>query len=312
MYFIKKIIPKKIESFFKLIIYYLFLLRINKYNSDLVINYIDHHRTLNIKQNIYKKIKIGFFGYIFFIPKTLRNAQIIQRTEKEKPEIEIIHKILSKPSTYIDIGANIGYWTFARNHILNDNIKFYCFEPSSLNFMYLQKNLDKFENIKIVNCGLSNKSEIKTLSFPHREREGRETNTGLLSLYGNTTINSENVKLITLDSYFKKQDIQGNIYIKIDTEGHEFQVLEGGQQFLSQDLDIVIQLELNFSIENALNNNNIQNSIKLLKKLSYVPIALSNMQVKLLSEDELKNIITKEINMELFFRKINPSTTLKI
>ena len=73
---------------------------------------------------------------------------VIQRTEKEGQEIKVINEIFSKPSTYIDIGAQIGYWTFARKHILNENIKFYCFEPSRLNFMYLQKNLDKFENIK--------------------------------------------------------------------------------------------------------------------------------------------------------------------
>ena len=288
-------------------------MHVKDHNFDIVLLYLKLQSEVYKTEYINKKIKIRFFNNIFFIPKTIHNAQIIQRTEKGEPEIKFTHEIFSKPTTYIDIGANIGYWTFARNHILNDNIKFYCFEPSRLNFIYLQKNLDKFENIKIINCGLSNKSEINTLSFPHWERESRKTNTGLLSLYGNTNINSENVKLITLDSYFKTQDIRGNVYIKIDTEGHEFQVLEGSQQFLSQDLDIVIQLELNFSIESALNNNNnIQNSIKLLKKLSYVPIALSNMQVKLLSEDELKNIITNEIYMELYFRKINHLTTLKI
>ena len=181
--------------------------------------------------------------------------------------------------------------------------------------MYLQKNLDRFENINIVNCGLSNKSEIKTLSFPHWQKKEvrdnntiskyRETNTGLLSLYGNTNIHSENVKLITLDSYFKNQTIHENIYIKIEIEGYEFQVLEGSQQFLSQDLDIVIQLELNFGIENVLNNNNIQNSIKLLKKLGYVPSTVSNLQIKLLSKDELKDIITNKTSMELYFRKSN-------
>ena len=235
----------------------------------------------------------------------MRNTQIIQRTEKEELEIKFIHEIFSKPTTYIDIGSNIGYWTFARNHILDDNITFYCFEPSRLNFMYLQKNLDRFENIKIVNSGLSNKSEIKTLSFPHWERKDRETNTGLLSLYGNTNINAENVKLITLDSYFKNQDIQGNIFIKIDTEGYEFQVLEGSQQFLTQDLDIILQLELNFGIENALNNNNIQNSIKLLTNLNYEPSIISNSQIKLLLDNELQDIITNKISMELYFRKSN-------
>jgi len=134
------------------------------------------------------------------------------------------------------------------------------------------------------------------------------TNSATLSFankVGNTNINSENVKLITLDSYFKNQDIQGNVFIKIDTEGHEFQVLEGSQQFLIQDLNIILQLELNFGIENALNNNNIQNSIKLLTNLNYEPSIISNSQIKLLSEDELKDIITNKISMELYFRKSN-------
>ena len=171
--------------------------------------------------------------------------------------------------------------------------------------MYLQKNLYKFKNIKVVNCGLSNKSEINTLSFPRWERKDRETNTGLLSLSGNTNVNSENVKLITFDSYFVNQDIRKNIFIKIDTEGHEFQVLQGSQQFLAQDLNITIQLELNFKIENALNNNNIPNSITLLANLNYEPNIISNSEVKLLSEDELKDIITKKMSIELYFRKKN-------
>jgi FkbM family methyltransferase len=297
---LKKLIPLKIKLYLKSVFYF-FLMHIKNADNQIVHLYIKY----NQKEDIRKIIKIKFFNNLFFIPKSSRSAYVIQRTEKEKPEIEIIHKIFSKPSTYIDIGANIGYWTYARNYILNDNITFYCFEPSRLNFMYLQKNLDKFENIKVVNCGLSNKSETKTLSFPHWEREGRETNTGTLSLYGNTNINSENVKLITLDSYFKNQDIQGNVFIKIDTEGHEFQVLEGSQQFLIQDLNIILQLELNFGIENALNNNNIQNSIKLLTNLNYEPCIINNSQIKLLSENEVKDIITNKMSMELYFRKSN-------
>lgn len=302
MNFIKKIIPIKIKSLIKSI-YYFFLIHIKDHNLDVVLLYLKSKSGVYKTEYLNKKIKIKFFNNIFFIPKTIHNAQILKRTENEKLEIEIIHKTFSKPSTYIDIGANIGYWTFARNHILNDNIAFYCFEPSSLNFKYLQKNLSKFRNIKIINCGLSNKSEINKLSHPHWERKGRETNTGLLSLYGNTNINSENVKLITLDSYFKNQDIRKNIFIKVDTEGHEFQVLKGSKEFLSQDLDIIIQLEINFGIENALNNNNIQNSVKFLKNLNYEPSIISNSQIKLLIENELEDIITNKISVEIYFRK---------
>ena len=95
---------------------------------------------------MYRKIQVRFFDHLFFVPKTLRNVQILQRIEKEKLTIELIHEKFSRPNIYIDIGVNVGYWTFARKHILKDSIKFYCFEPSSLNFMYLKKNLEKFNN----------------------------------------------------------------------------------------------------------------------------------------------------------------------
>ena len=201
MYFLKKLIPDKIKD--------LFWINFKKMYDLIYYRNFDFYKTHNYK----------LFNLNFFAPKTIENKNLLKRTENEKKDIELIHKIFFKPTIYIDIGANIGYWTFARNYILNENIKFYCFEPSRLNFMYLQKNLDKFENIKIVNCGLSNKSEIKTLSFPHWEREGRETNTGLLSLYGNTNLLSEKVRLITLDSYFHNQDIHGT-----------FQILQGATQ----------------------------------------------------------------------------------
>ena len=287
MFFFKKLIPNKIKDLFW------------KYFKKI------YYPFYNRNFNFYKKHRYKLFNLNFFSPKTIENKNLFKVIENEKKDIELIHKIFLKPTTYIDIGANIGYWTFARNHILNDNINFYCFEPSHLNFSYLHKNLDRFENIKIIHCGLSNKSEIKTLSFPYWEREGRKKNTGLLSLHGNTNTNAEKVKLITLDNYFKDLDICGNIYIKIDVEGHEFQVLQGSQFFLSQNLDIIVQLELNPRTEDALNNNNIQNSINILTDLNYEPNVISNSQIKLLLKDELKKIISNKINMELYFTKKN-------
>ena len=172
-------------------------------------------------------------------------------------------------------------------------------------YVRLVKETDK--TLPVNNYGLSNKSELKKLSFPHWESisilKARDKNTGLLSLHSNTNINSENVKLITLDSYFENQNIKGNVYIKIDVEGHEFQVLQGSQQFLTRDLNIILELELNFKINDKIKNNNIENSIKFLKNFNYEPIIVSNSQIKLLSEDKLQDVITNKISMDLYFRK---------
>ena len=304
MNFLKIIIPTSIKIFIKFIYYSFKKILYNNNNNEIVKNYLIFRNEYFKNENIRKIIKIKFFDKIFYIPRTAHNARIIQRTEKERIEIEQIHQLFSQPSTYIDIGANIGYWTFSRNFILQSNIKFFCFEPSHLNFMYLNKNLNQYKNIKIVNCGLSNKSEKRQLSFPHWEqRKFRQSNTGLLSLYGNTNIHSENVELITLDSYFSNHKVGKSVYIRIDAEGHELQILKGSQQFLKQDIDIIVQLEFNFMIENVLDNNNINEISKLFTNLNYKPNIIKNDNIELLQENELKDIIDKKRSIEIYFRK---------
>ena len=156
MRIITKLIPTLVKLIIKSIYYYL-LVNIKADNSNVLI-YLNLQEKLYKEEYINKIIKIRFFNINFFIPKTINNAQIIIRSEKEKLQIKKTHEIFLKPTTYIDIGANIGYWTFSRNHLLNDNIKFYCFEPSSLNFKFLHKNLNRYKNIEIVNCALGNKT----------------------------------------------------------------------------------------------------------------------------------------------------------
>ena len=255
--------------------------------------------------NLQKKIKIKLFNHSFFIPQTIRNAYIIMRTEEEEEEIELLHKKFLEPSTYIDVGSNIGYWTFARNHVLKGSIKFFCFEPSKFNFKYLKLNLYKLKNVRLINSGLSNKSEAGTLSFPYWEKKrfSKSQNTGLLSLYGDSNILSENVELITLDNYFRNQDFNKGIFIKIDAEGHEYKILQGSKKFLSRDLNITVQLEINAKNEIAINNDNSNMSIKLLKELGYLPITLINSKFKILSDDEIKKIIINktETSLELYF-----------
>jgi len=294
---LNKIIPIKIKEY--LIPFYFFLISRIKSDNKIIYMYL---KLYNIN-NLQKKIKIKLFNHSFFIPKTIRNAYIIMRTEEEEEEIELLHKKFLEPSTYIDVGSNIGYWTFSRNHVLKGNIKFFCFEPSKFNFKYLKLNLYKLKNVRLINSGLSNKSETGTLSFPYWEKRrfSESQNTGLLSLHGDSNILSENVELITLDNYFRNQDFNKGIFIKIDAEGHEYKILQGSKKFLSRDLNITVQLEINAKNEIAINNDNSNMSIKLLKELGYLPITLINSKFKILSDDEIKKIIINKNAHELYF-----------
>ena len=65
-------------------------MHVKDHNFDIVLLYLKLQSEVYKTEYINKIIKIRFFNNIFFIPKTIHNAQIIKRTEKEKLEIENI------------------------------------------------------------------------------------------------------------------------------------------------------------------------------------------------------------------------------
>lgn len=117
-------------------------------------------------------------------------------------------------------------------------ISIHCFEPSQFTFQKLcvtTKSLNA-PHIRIVlnNCGLSDKQIRATLYY-------NEYASGLASLskrrLEHHRINmdkSEEVEIMRLDTYCAQQDIRHIHLLKIDVEGHELDVLNGGKEFFEK------------------------------------------------------------------------------
>jgi len=144
-------------------------------------------------------------------------------------EISFCKEKIQKDMNILDIGANVGYYTLHLAALVGDKGKVFAFEPDPSNFSILEKNvnLNNFRNVILINKAVSNSLSPTTL-FQN------SSNTG-----GHSIIKTENtdkkitVETTTLDEYFK--NFSGNVdLIKIDVEGAEYQVIDGGINFFKK------------------------------------------------------------------------------
>ena len=136
----------------------------------------------------------------------------------------IISSIVSKNNTVIDIGANIGWISLILAESVGSSGKVYSFEPSSKIFKYLKQISEKRKQIFPYQMAMSN--ENGEVSFTN------EKHSDLSHISSNVTKNSETVECKTLDNFVLDENITSINFIKVDVEGHDYQVLEGGLETL--------------------------------------------------------------------------------
>ena len=138
-----------------------------------------------------------------------------------------------------DVGSNIGEWAKIILNI-NKDIKLHCFEPSAFTFQKLIEN-NFSENVICNNFGLSSQKGEKEL-FVVQDGAGGNS---LYKRYGvkRKVQKIEQVMLDTLESYCRERDIREIDFVKIDTEGHELEVLKGARSLLEKQRIKLIQFE---------------------------------------------------------------------
>ncbi len=149
-----------------------------------------------------------------------------------------------------DIGANIGEWSqtlMQQAPTSEPSITVHAFEPCAGTQQTLRDNLKRWELQEWV------KPHAMALSSESGQRE-------FFSLGDNLGINSfhpldsaevranmevEEVKAQTLDEFCQERDIPRIHFIKIDTEGHDLEVLLGAKEMLASGAIDMVQFEYN-------------------------------------------------------------------
>tara|TARA_B100000767_G_C19662071_1_gene491463 strand:+ start:80 stop:913 length:834 start_codon:yes stop_codon:yes gene_type:complete len=165
-------------------------------------------------------------------------------TTGEKSFVELIRDEIHLS---LDIGANVGEYTKLLLH--NTNSKVVSFEPLPEAFRELEKIKLEFQdrlNIYNVAIGIDNNKLDLFYGDQKSEKASLIPNLQKLSFIGLNNKNKISVNVKKLDyykDYFNDKKID---FIKIDTEGFEFEVLSGAEKILQQHKPKFIQIEFNW------------------------------------------------------------------
>lgn len=159
------------------------------------------------------------------------------RYKSEVPDIRYVLESNFEGKTLLDIGANKGIYSYYLSRKAGTGGKVYAFEAQPELGNHLQSVKESFNlcNLHIVNKGLSSKSGVLKMS---RAKVGA----GGASFHYNSEDHLEeiDVPVITLDDYFHNEAREVIHFIKCDVEGHEYDVLKGGETILRRDGPILL------------------------------------------------------------------------
>ena len=146
------------------------------------------------------------------------------RVEHEEFTDIFLEKSLDTGDTFVDVGANVGYFSILAGNIVGGEGQVHSFEPYPKAYSILKMNTEYRDNIKIYDIALSNvkgKSEFSIMDEGDRSSIGTNKNARKVV----------NIKKNKLDNVLNKGVPKVDV-IKIDVEGHELEVMEGAREVI--------------------------------------------------------------------------------
>ena len=210
----------------------------------------------------------------FIVPDWLRIRERAWREKRKgEKEIKIIPNLLVNCNRAIDIGANVGVWSYWLSKYAK---QVESFEPNPKIFNVL-KNI-KIKNVNSYNIALSNKSGSVDLLVPKGSKGFSNQGASLSSIKVQGEHKRISIEAKCLDEYnFLDVD-----FIKIDVEGHEHEVIEGAQETIKKFKPTMV-----IEMEEKHNQIPIEDQISSVEKLGYKCCVLMNEKIIQIEEIDL-------------------------
>jgi len=155
------------------------------------------------------------------------------------PEMEILRQTVNSDDIVFDIGANVGEFSFFLSTIISDGL-IYAFEPQDKPFEVLRSVCRNMKAVVPYNLGFSSSSGEATLHIPIVKGHVSPSEASLDPRFNDfsgyerrsksTGSSQERIRLTTLDEFCETSPIDRLDFVKIDVEGHELEILKGGNR----------------------------------------------------------------------------------
>lgn len=166
-----------------------------------------------------------------------------------------INNIFFEKPVIVDIGAHQGKISRIFNNIYKKS-KIYCIEPNKKQNKHLKK---VGKNIRIFNCAIGKKSEKLHFYINKIDLTNSLSKLNTKSIYlkfKNFILKNERnppsrkINVRTLDRFCKEKRIKKIDILKIDVEGHEYDVLRGAKKIIKNVNVILIEIQKNKMYKN--------------------------------------------------------------
>lgn len=209
---------------------------------------------------------------------------------------------------FVDVGANCGNYINLLKE-LHPNASLVAFEPNPKTYKILEKRFTD-SNVITINKGLGNK-ESALKFYDRKDYDGSSSHGSLyrkvIEEFHKTEVVEMEVDIMTFDAYALQNSICNVTLLKIDTEGHELEVLKGAQKFLKNEGVDLLQIE--FNEMNLISRVFFRDISQLLT--NYIPYRLLPSGAIKLGKSPLKTELFAFQNIVFVNKKFKPDKAMK-
>lgn len=162
--------------------------------------------------------------------------------------LKLLQRVVAPDFICLDIGANLGTISLALSYLAKKG-KVYAFEPSTVNYNFLMRNIGEngIKNIEAIKLGVFDRNGA--IQFHEVASGGGWSFIDANQVHSTDPANQ--IICVRLDDWVQKNPLNRLDLIKVDVEGSELEVLHGAQETLQRfDPDLVIE----FNLDSMMNN----------------------------------------------------------
>lgn len=165
------------------------------------------------------------------VPDDLQELATYVLREQEdwfEEEIGFLRAVLRPGELVVDVGANYGLYALNAARAVGPGGRVVAFEPGAEPARHLRRSVEanRFGQVQVVQAALSDHAGTGQLST--------DRDAALAEVSTEEGAAGEAVTLMTLDQADRDLDLQAATFLKMDAEGHEPRIIDGGPRFFER------------------------------------------------------------------------------